>query len=286
MVVPGGGLVRLRESLSTLSVSERRIAEFILQEPSEFVNLTIQELAIRSESSPAAAVRLWKSLGFSGYHDFKIRVAGDIQFETTSENYSELKSGSSYMTILHAIEETHVLSIQNTLRLMDETSVKDAVQAILRAGKIMTFGVGASAAVADDLGQKLTRIGFPVYEASDFHKGAVLAAQLNEDDVIILVSHSGTTSDVVEVAEIAKGTGAHLIAITRFGDTPLSRIIDTKLYVSAVEPQIRVAATTSRISALTVIDLLFVNLANQFHEEIYDALDVTRDVVKSHKFRS
>jgi len=286
MVVPGGGLVRLRESLSNLSESERRIAEFILQSPPEFVNLTIQELAVRSQSSPAAAVRLWKSLGFSGYQDFKIRVAGDIQFEATNEDYSELKSGSSYMAILHAIEETHVQSIQNTLRLMDEAAVGDAVQAILHASKIMTFGVGASAVVADDLAQKLTRVGFPVYETSDFHKGAVFAAQLNEKDVIILVSHSGTTSDVVEVAEIAKAKGAHLIAITRFGDTPLSRIADTKLYVSAVEPQIRVAATTSRIAALTVIDLLFMYLANQFHEKIYDALDVTRDVVKSHKFRT
>jgi len=284
-VVPSGGLIRLRDSLPSLSESEARVAEFIVQNPSEFVHLTIQELASRSQSSAAAAVRLWKSLGFSGYQDFKIRVASDIQSNAVEE-YSELKLGSSYDAILRSIEETHVQSIQNTIRLLDESAVQESVQAIFQASRIMTFGVGASAVVADDLAQKLTRVGFPIYDAADFHRAAVLAAQLGEHDVMILISHSGVTSEVVEVAEIARGKGIHLIAITRFGDTPLSRIVNTKLYVSAVEPQIRLAATTSRIGALTVIDVLLVSLANQFRDEIYDALEETRNVVKSHKLRN
>lgn len=284
-MVPGGGLIRLRESLPSLSESEGRIAEFIIQNPSEFVNLTIQELASRSQSSAAAAVRLWKSLGFAGYQDFKIRVASDIQ-SNVGEDYIELKVGSSYGAILRSVEDTHVQSIQNTLRLLDESAIQEAVQAIFRAPKVMTYGVGASGIVADDLAQKLSRVGFPVYEASDFHKAAVLAAQLNENDVIVLISHSGATSEVVEVAEIARKKRAHLIAVSRFGDTPLGRIVNTKLYVSAVEPQIRLAATTSRIAALTVIDLLLVSLANQFRDEIYDALEATRNVVKSHKFHN
>ena len=214
-----------------------------------------------------------------------MRVASDIQANAVEE-YSELKLGSSYDAILHSIEETHVQSIQNTIRLLDESAVQESVQAIFKASRIMTFGVGASAAVADDLAQKLTRVGFPIYDASDFHKAAVLASQLGERDVIILISHSGSTSEVVEVAEIARKKGVHLIAVTRFGETPLSRIVNTKLYVSAVEPQIRLAATTSRIGALTVIDVLLVSLANQFRDEIYDALEDTRNAVKSHKFRN
>ncbi|MFB5189483.1 MurR/RpiR family transcriptional regulator [Alicyclobacillus fastidiosus] len=284
-MVPSGGLIRLREALPRLSDSEARIAEFIIQNPSEFVNLTIQELASRSQSSPAAAVRLWKSLGFTGYQEFKIRVASDVQ-SNVAEEYSELKVGSSFAAVLRSVEERHLQSIQNTLRLLDESAVEEAVRVIHRASKVMTYGIGASAVVADDLAQKLTRIGFPVYEAADFHKAAVLASQLNDQDVLVLLSHSGATSEVVEVAEIAKRKGAHLIAVTRFGDTPLSRIVDTKLYVSAVEPQVRLGATTSRMAALTVIDVLLVSLANQFREEIYEALEVTRNVVKSHKFRN
>ncbi len=284
-VVPGGGLVRLRESLPSLSESESRVAEFIIQNPSEFVNMTIQELAVRSESSAAAAVRLWKSLGFSGYQDFKLRVASDIQSSVAEQPYSELKAGNSYGALVRVVEDTHIQSIQNTLRLLDESAVQEAVQAIFQASKMMTYGVGASSIVADDLAQKLTRVGFPVYEATDFHKAAVIAAQFKPQDAVILVSHSGVTAEVVEVAEVAKRKGAHLIAISRFGDTPLTRIADTKLYVSAVEPEIRLAATTSRIAALTVVDLLLLSLAKQSREEIYDALETTRDAVKGHKYR-
>ncbi|GMA65014.1 MurR/RpiR family transcriptional regulator [Alicyclobacillus fastidiosus] len=284
-MVPSGGLIRLREALPRLSDSEARIAEFIIQNPSEFVHLTIQELASRSQSSPAAAVRLWKSLGFTGYQEFKIRVASDVQ-SNVAEEYSELKVGSSFASVLRSVEERHLQSIQNTLRLLDESAVAEAVRVIHRASKVMAYGIGASGVVAEDLAQKLTRIGFPVYEAADFHKAAVLASHLNDQDVLVLLSHSGATSEVVEVAEIAKRKGAHLIAVTCFGDTPLSRIVDTKLYVSAVEPEVRLGATTSRMAALTVIDVLLVSLANQFREEIYEALEVTRNVVKSHKFRN
>ncbi|MCL6454314.1 MAG: MurR/RpiR family transcriptional regulator [Alicyclobacillus sp.] len=286
MAIPGGGLVRLRESLEGLSDSERRIAEFILQNPSEFVNMTIQEVAAHGGSSTAAVVRLWKTLQFAGFHDLKLRVAGDIPYNAGNDDYSELKLGSGYGSILQAIEETHVQSIQNTLRLLDEAAIQTSALRIVEAERVMAFGVGASCVVAEDIAQKLTRVGFPVYETSDFHKAAVFAAQLRKDDVLILVSHSGTTSDVLEIGQIAKRQGAHLIAVTRFGDTPLTRMCDTKLFESAVEPPRRVAATSSRIAALTVIDLLFVYLANQYHEQIHDALDVTLDVVKGHKFRN
>ncbi|MCL6446045.1 MAG: MurR/RpiR family transcriptional regulator [Alicyclobacillus sp.] len=282
MYMPGGGLVRLRESVAELAESEAKIAEFILEHPAEFVNLTVQELAQRSGGSPAAVVRLWKSLGFDGYHDFKLRVASDLQSRVL-DDYVELTAGSSFGTILHSIEDSHIQSIQNTLRLLKESDVQEAAQMLMQAKRTLTFGVGASGVVAGDFAQKLLRVGFPVHAATDFHTAAVVAAQLEPGDVLVAVSYSGQTSDVYEVAEIAHRNGVNVIAITRFGETPLSRIATLRLYISAVEPQVRVAATASRSSALVIIDTLFVYLANQHHNQVYDALEVTRNVVKSHK---
>jgi RpiR family carbohydrate utilization transcriptional regulator len=284
MYVPGGGLVRLRESLGSLAESEARIAEYILQHPTEFIQMTVQELAQKSGSSPAAAVRLWKSLGFDGYQDFKLRVASDIQ-SRVHEQYTELQIGNSFGSILQSVEESHIQSIQNTLRLLKESDLREASTALMGAKRTLTFGVGASSVVANDFAQKLLRIGFPVQSTSDFHTAAVIAAQMCPGDVLVAVSDSGKTSDVYEVAQAAQAGGAHIIAITRFGDTPLSQIANTRLYVSAVEPKLRVAATASRISALAVIDTLFIYLANQYHDEIYTTLEATREAVNSHRLR-
>jgi RpiR family carbohydrate utilization transcriptional regulator len=281
MYMPGGGLVRLRESINELSESEAKIGNYILQHPAEFVNLTVKDLAERSGSSPAAVVRLWKSLGFDSYQDFKLRVAGDLQ-SRLNDQYTELKFGSSLGDILRSVEDSNVQSIHNTLRLLKESDIQDAVSALRNAKRTLTFGVGASAIVAEDFAQKLLRIGFPVYSASDFHQAAVIAAQLEPQDVLVAISYSGTTSEVYEVADIARRNNATIIAITRFSDSPLSRIATVRLYVSAVEPQIRVAATASRVAALVIIDALFIYLASQ-DEEIYESLEATRRVVQSHK---
>lgn len=282
--IPGGGLVRLEESISSLPDSEAKIAKFILEHPTQFINTTVNELAQLSGGSPAAVVRLWKSLGFDGYHDFKLRVASDLQ-STPETKYVELSEDSSYGTILHSIEESTIRSIQNTLRLLKESDIKAAAEALYKAKRTITMGVGASEVVSADIAQKLMRIGFTVNSAHDFHQAAMLAAHLLPKDVFLAVSDSGATSDVFEVAEIAKENGATVIAITRFGETPLSRLADINLYTSAVEPQIRVAATASRVCALIIIDTLFVYLANRYKESVYTSLETTRSVIQSHKLR-
>lgn len=282
LYMPGGGLVRLEESIDDLPESEAKIARYILLHPAEFVNMTVQELSQESHGSPAAVVRLWKSLGFVGYHDFKLRVASDLQTHSQSK-YVELSSESSFGSILHSVEDSNIHSIQNTLRLLREVDVQATVEALYHAKRTLSMGVGASEVVADDIAQKLMRIGLPINTAHDFHQAAMLAAQLRQGDVFLAVSYSGTTSDIIEVAQIAKDNHAMVIALTRFGDTPLSHLADICLYISAVEPKVRVAATASRISALVIVDTVFIYLANQAKDAVYAALEATRQVIAKHK---
>lgn len=279
---PGGGLVRLKEAMATLSESEAKIADYVLRDPASLMGLTVQELAQKSGGSPAAVVRLWKSLGFEGYNDFKFRVASDVQ-SARPEDYEELQIDNSFGSILRVVEDSLSQTIQNTFRLLREVDIEAAATALLKAQRILTFGVGASGIVANDFAQKLLRVGFSVHSTSDFHTAATVAAQLTEEDVMVAVSYSGRTSDVVETVKLARENGAHVISITRFGDTPLGRVSSTGLHISAVEPSVRVAATSSRISALAIIDTLFIYLANHFDKQIYASLEASRSAVASHK---
>lgn len=280
----GGGLLRLQECLPDLAESEAKVAEFILREPGTFVNLTISQLAKESGSSQAAAVRLWKSLGFAGYRDFQMRVAGDLH-AGVADGYEELRSGGSFATILDSVLSTTVESIQGTLSLLKEGEMDRAVESIVEARRIVTFGVGASGVVAADFAQKLMRTGFPVFLAQDFHAAAVLAAQLEPGDLLVAVSYSGSTSDICEVAGIAATRRARILAITRYADTPLQRIAAIRLNVNAKEPEMRVAATASRLSGLVVIDALFLYLANCYPQRVYPFLEATRGVVQGHRLR-
>lgn len=85
-----GGLSIIQTMLSKLPQSEQKLAEYILQNPHEVVNSTVQELSTSAQTSGAAVIRLCKSLGIKGYQDLKIRIAGDLM-KTVEQGYRDIE---------------------------------------------------------------------------------------------------------------------------------------------------------------------------------------------------
>ncbi len=279
-----GGLVRLRQA-QELAPSERKIADFILQDPGSFLKMNLAELAEQSGSSSAAVVRLWQSLKFDGFHDLKLRVAGDYQKEQTQSPklYEEIEQGSDLETIVHAVKERSLQGIQHTASLVDVNTLGRAVEKLAGARRICLFGVGASGIIAEDMATKLLRIGLSAMSFRDYHQSVIYATQLCDKDVLLGVSYSGFTTDTLEVAQIARGRGATLITVTQYRKNPLRELADIALYVSADESVIRAAAMTSRLNSLFVMDLLFTGVASRKFEESIDILDATGAAAARHR---
>jgi len=101
--------------------------------------------------------------------------------------------------------------------------------------------------------------------------------------VVIAISYSGRTREVVEALTLAKKKGAVTMSITQFGESPLTEIADINLYVAAVENNFRSGAMASRIAQLTLIDALFIGVACGRYDEVITALNETRESVKDRK---
>jgi len=278
-----GGLVKLRQAQS-LAPSERKIADIILQDPIGFLKMNLTELAEQSGSSSAAVVRLWQSLHFEGFHDLKLRVAGDFQKEQgqSPKLYEEIVQGSDLELIVDVVKERSLQGIQDTASLIDHHTLSAAVEALTNAKRICLFGVGASGIIAEDMGMKLLRIGLFAMSFRDYHQSIIFATQLSEADVFVVVSYSGNTTDTLEVAQIAKSRGATLISLTQYKKNPLRELADIPLYVSADESVIRAAAMTSRINSLFVMDLLFTAIASQTYDKSIDILNATGEAAARH----
>lgn len=281
-----GGLVRLRQA-QPLAPSERKIADVILGDPGAFLKMTLAELATASNSSQAAVVRLWRTLDFAGFHDLKLRVAGDYQRESSQDSrpYEEIGQSSSAETVMKLVLERSVRGIEDTMSLNDPAALESAADALLGARRICVFGVGASAEVAGDMASKLLRIGMMASGYDDFHGCAVFATQLTQEDVLIAISYSGQTTDTTEIAQIAKRRGARIITLTQYSRNPVRELGDISLYVSVDESVIRAAAMTSRLTSLVVMDVLFTAVASRKFEESIGILNETRDAVSSHRKR-
>lgn len=277
-----GGLLRIREALPSIKPAELNVAHYILKNPDEIITLSVSELAERSESSQAAIIRMCKHLGLEGFKELKLRIAGDLQsdLQNGTEEYAELKPNDDVPTYMKIITENNIQSLRDTLNLLDTESVKSAVEAIYRANRIDFYGVGASQLIAQDAQQKFMRISKHTTAYNDTHLQLTSAVTLTSQDVAVGISYSGETSQTLTAMEYAKKTGATLIAVTRYGTSPLNQLADISLTISSKESDIRSAATSSRIAQLNVIDILFTAVAAKNYEQSKFYLKRSRDVLK------
>lgn len=280
-----GGLVSLQAILEELKPSEQKVAQYILAHPEEVVKLSVQKLAELSGVSEATIIRLARSLNMKGYQELKLRIAGDLNKQVTNNlgSYQEIMMEGSIESIMQAVSWNNIQSIQDTLSVLSSDEVKRAADALSQARKIDVYGVGASAVIAADIKQKFSRINLWCEAYADFHAQLTSAVNLTEQDVVIGISYSGQTEDIIQSLTEARQQGATIITLTKFGPSPVAELADIRLFTSSVEKSIRSGAMASRIAQLNVIDILFITMVSRQQEEVIPLLEKTRVAVSRTK---
>jgi len=257
-----GGVALLREILDSCTESERKIAEYLVANPKTAVFCTIAELARQADTNPPAVIRLCKRANLSGYRELQILLTRDLY--SAPDNGAEepppafeLDSGQSVEVIAKTIVSRTTDAIERVLSLINTDAVENATAAILGARSVAIFGVGASANVAYDLYQKLSRIGIPCSFAFDADVQISVACGMTPADAAIAVSYSGKSAHTIAIAEEAKRSGARLIGLTSVGQSTLSKLADIVLNVPATEPIMRTSASLSRATQLVMVDILY-----------------------------
>ncbi|GAA4725284.1 MurR/RpiR family transcriptional regulator [Brevibacillus fulvus] len=278
-----GGLVRLKEVLFKLKPAERKVADYILAHPQKVVQLSVHKLAENSGVSEATIIRMTRALQMSGYQELKLRIAGDLTRNESDHSYQEIAIGSSVESIIQAVSNNNQQSISDTVSVLSAAEIKRAAAALSRARKIDVYGVGASAVIGYDVKQKFSRINWWCEAHSDFHAQLTSAVTLTEQDVAFGISYSGETEDIIQSLTEAKRQGATIMTLTKFGRSSVADLADIALYTSSVEQSIRSGAMASRIAQLNVIDILFVTIASQLHDQVIPRLEKSRIAVSRTK---
>jgi len=277
------GLVILRESLHTMSSGEEKIARYILDHPREVMELSISDLAVRSGGSPAGIVRLCKRLKMKGYNELKLRVAMDVSREQDLTGEAPVKNNLPPDELRNVLIENHIRSLRNIETVLDMNAVRRAADAVLKSRRIDIYGLGASGVVAQDLYQKLCRLGLNGVYVSDSHMQITSACSLTSADAVVAISYSGETAEVVRAARQASENGAVTISLTRYGANSLEELCGINLFTPMTESLVREAAMTSRIAQLTVIDILFSLLTSSNSKKFKTNLEKTRRVLMGDK---
>ncbi len=253
-------LLRMKAMRDSLGQAERKVVDYILENPEKVIYLSVAGLAESSGVSDATVVRACRKLGLSGYQDFKVTLAQDIVTPMQSI-HEEISEDDSASTIVDKVFQGTMQALTLTHDSLQVDSLLKAVDCITSARRVVILGMGSSHSVAVDLQHKLLRLGIDAVAFTDSHMQTITASLLTKEDVVFAISHSGSSKDVVDNTKLAKSNGATTISLTSIGSSPLSKITDIQIYTASKETQYRIVALSSRIAQEVIIDALYTLIA-------------------------
>lgn len=239
--------------------TEKKIADYVTENANAVLFMSITDLADACNVADASVHRFCRAVGVKGYQEFKMKLSlsltpGETP-EKTGEESAEGADSLSYM--LDCILETHISALRETRMLLSVDAVEKAVSMMEKAEHIYFFGIGDSLLTAQEARNKFLRIINKVSCIGDPHMQAMSASMASPEDLIFIISYSGSTKDNVYVAEIARQAGAKIVGVTRFLKSPLTNYTDVLLTCGANEGPLEGGSMSAKMSQLYIIDILF-----------------------------
>jgi len=275
-------LEKIQSHLELLSRSERKVAEVILASPQTAIHSSIATLARMADVSEPTVNRFCRRLDTKGFPDFKLHLAQSLANGTpyVNRNVEEDDSVDSYTS---KIFESVMASLDTVKANLDIAAINRAVDLLTQAKKISFFGLGASAAVAHDAMNKFFRFNIPVVYFDDIVMQRMSCMNSGEGDVVVLISHTGRTKNLVEMAHLARENDATVIAITS-RDTPLAQAATLALLLDVPEDTDVYMPMVSRIAQLTLIDVLATGFTLRRGAKFRDNLKRVKEALKESRF--
>ena len=275
-------LSKISEQLDSLSAAERKVAEAALAEPKWFVHAAVAEIALRAGVSQPTVIRFCRTLGYKGLPEFKLALSASISQSGLPYVHAELNIDDDMGTVMEKVLGNTAAALLGARRSLKESELENAVSWLASARRIEFYGVGNSGIVAQDAQHKFFRFGISAVAYSDAHIQLMAAAVLAPQDVLVAVSNSGSSIEILDAAGIAKKNGARLIAITH-PDSPLAHIADCVLATAVQEDANLYTPMVSRLLQLAVVDILAIGLALRLGETASLQLEKGKLSVRSHR---
>lgn len=272
-------LKHLLNSHASLRPAERKVAKYVELNPDIVSHSTISELAIQTETSDATISRFCRQLGFSGFQEFKMKLAQSIASDTKEEIFDQVDESDSIWVIKQKIFSSQIRALQETLEIVSDSELTRAVDLLSSADRIGFYGIGGSSIIATDAYQKFYKLGKPIEVLVDSHMQRVAAALAQPNYVGVLVSHSGSSKDLVRVAEIIQTSGGKTISITQSVNSPIAKFSNVVLLTTATETAFRSEAMSARSAQMAIMNILFTAVAMRDSSSVIKNINSARQRV-------
>lgn len=262
--------LQIKTAYNAFTASHKKLADFIMANPSFVLQNSISDVAVTCKIAEATVSRFCKLLGYKGYHDFKISVARSLSDMAASspESFDQLSPAEKPVrTTAQFLLSQNIQALNETSQLLSEKDLKKAVDLLLSAKRIMFLGVGASLLSAMQGYHKFLRITPNVSVNMESHMQFMAASLVSGEDVAVVISHSGSTKEIVDLAKKIKDRGAKVICITHYQKSPLTKYSDVTLLYSSDDQMLYGHSISASAVQAYLMDLLYIEFFNSNREK-------------------
>ena len=268
----------LQQRQDELTKSGRAVADYLVHHADEAQYLSISSLARECKVAEATVFRFCRALGFEGYHEMRIALA-QANATGTMSSQRELQPGASTETLFEHASARLFTAINGTQNALSAEAVDEAARMLREAKQVFCFGQGGSMLLANDICARFASLSTKFRTSGDSHLQLLTASLMNEADVVLFVSYSGATRDMMETLRTAKAAGAKIILLTHYEDSPGASLADVVLRCGAQESPLDSGSIPIKVAVLYVGEVLVLRYILDSPEQANTAQELTSEVL-------
>lgn len=274
-------LKQLEEPNFKATKSDRVLIEYIKENIEDVVYKPISQISKESGIGEATITRFSKKMGYSGLHDFKVTLSREISgLKNRNIINKSIENDEGVMESARKLFDSNIRILENTFNIIDGNDIEKATDMIINAKKVFFIGIGYSGMTAEDSNYKFSRIGFNCMAIGSSHDMIMMAALMDEDDVVVAISHSGETDEIIKAVSIAKENGARVISVTEDRSSRLRDVSDVSLRYFSGESILETGSISSKLAQFFVIDLVYTQVVKERYAEVVERKIKTTDAIK------
>lgn len=262
--------------------SDKLLINYIKNNIEDVFYKPISQIAKESNIGEATITRFSKKIGFNGLQDFKVTLAQEISSNSNKKNIinSNIENNESAIDTARKLLTSNVNTLENTVDIINSEDIHKCAKLIINAKKIYFIGIGYSGIIAQDSNYKFMRIGLNCVSFDSSHTMIMMASIMEKGDLLISISHSGETEEIIRTVELAKENQVDVIAITENKESVLKDVSDVHLAYVSGETVLETGSISSKLAQIFLIDLVYTQVVKEKFNEAIDRKVKTTDAIK------
>jgi len=252
--------IKIRSLMDSFSTAQKQFAEYVIANSKDIPFLSVHELAKLAGVSVASISRFARTVGCNSYKEFKTSI-GKESLSTVENIYQAITPKDSKSDIINKVFSGNVKSLEETLKILNKADLLLAVKKMAKCNRLVFLGIGSSGYIAQDAALRFSQLDMQAEAYVDSYQILNQTLRLRKGDVVFGISHTGRSAITVEALQLATRNGATAIGISNHLKSPLHKASDVFLCTSFPESRVEVAALSSRIAQMCLIDTLYLLVA-------------------------